>query len=233
MSKAFNELFVQHAGAAMVKQLAFLDLVGERDWIVDWSSEQVRFGDDLAFSIQLLGTEEHGEWLWTWGDQVNQFEAGMLRSCLSLKRYGEQHGIAEFVDASFPTSVADGTLLSSIASGRDRTACYYRAPYEGGALFFLIENALGPDLWVGPARIGTLLASMAHLHERYLAFDQRAMVRSMLDFCGYDFIESETALTAHPRPHKLAEPPACAIKVGFDSASAVREVEIVPENEGR
>ena len=57
-----------------------------------------------------------------------------------MHNFGSQHGIEEFSNRSFSLDVADGYSISLAASGLNDNCCYYRAPYSGGALFFLLFN---------------------------------------------------------------------------------------------
>jgi hypothetical protein len=46
LSPEFRNLFTQYVGVGFAKQLAFVDLLGERGWGVDLGEGQVTFGDD-------------------------------------------------------------------------------------------------------------------------------------------------------------------------------------------
>ncbi len=47
MSPEFAKLLSQHIGNAFAKQLAFADVLGERNWGVNISEGRATFGDDL------------------------------------------------------------------------------------------------------------------------------------------------------------------------------------------
>ena len=88
----------------------------------------------------MLGTEadRNSSWLWAWANDGNNYSANILQSCNALRNFGIQHGVQEFTNRSFSLDVADGHSLSITASGLNDNCCYYRAPYSGGALFFLM-----------------------------------------------------------------------------------------------
>ncbi|MCA9269681.1 MAG: hypothetical protein KDA41_14470, partial [Planctomycetales bacterium] len=71
MSPEFANLLSLHIGNAYAKQLAFADFLGERNWRVSISEGRVKFGNDLSYPIQLIGTEAYGDssWLWAWANE--------------------------------------------------------------------------------------------------------------------------------------------------------------------
>jgi hypothetical protein len=156
---SFDDLFAQHVGTAMARQVALADLIGERNWSVDLSAGSATFGDDLRFPIQLLGTESHvdGTWLWAWANTESGLPPALLHLCGWLRDYGAQSGTAELTDPSFPLERADGAKLALVASGLTGRP-YYRGPYEGGALFFHLEGV--PDGPVAPERVITVLSQV-------------------------------------------------------------------------
>ena len=137
---AFNKLLSLHVGTAFTKQIQFGQSIGERNFNINIKQGVVTFGEDLQYPIQLLGTEADGDnsWLWAWANEGSNFSANILQSCNDLRNFGSQHGIEEFSNRSFSLDVANGHSISLAASGLNDNCCYYRAPYSGGALFFLV-----------------------------------------------------------------------------------------------
>lgn len=141
----FEEMLARHVGSAFSRQIAFAERLGERGWQVDVEAGQVRFGDDLVYPIQLLGTESEGDrsWLWAWANQASNLPAELLVTCEKLRDLGLRENIPELSQRSFPLSTADGHSLALLASGLEEAgSCYYRGGYPGGALYFLVEKAL-------------------------------------------------------------------------------------------
>ena len=139
---AFTKILSQQVGTAFAKQLQFGQFLGERNFNINIKQGVVAFGSDLQYPIQLLGTEAEGDnsWLWAWANDGSNFSTNILQSCNALHDFGIQHGIDEFTNRSFSLDVADGHSISLAASGLNDNCCYYRAPYSGGALFFLVFN---------------------------------------------------------------------------------------------
>ena len=136
-----DELFHRHAAASFDKQLYLGDLLGKLPWQFDLSSGVLSFGDRFKFPTQILGTESEGDqsWLWAWANRDSGIPDPHLRSARELQRLGKQDGIGEFTQPSLALETANGHVLAMIASGICSTAAYYRGPYEGGAVFLLIQ----------------------------------------------------------------------------------------------
>jgi hypothetical protein len=185
----FDELFSRHVATAMARQLALADLIGERDWSVDLTAGTAAFGPDLRFPLQLLGSESHldGTWLWAWANSASNLPADVLHLAGWLRAYGSSTGVAELTDATFPLSRADGHRLALLASGLTGRP-YYRGPYEGGALFFHLENV--PAAEVTPERAVTVLSQTISA----FPVDHRLAVVSFLEQQGWQ-VRDEDAVT--------------------------------------
>lgn len=192
----FTELLTQHVGTAFAKQLALADFLNERRWWVDIEQGICQFGDDLIYPIQLLGTESMGDstWLWAWANEASKLPPSLLVSCNALRELGHSESIAEFTQGNFPLDVADGHSLSMIASGIDGKSCYYRGPYNGGALFFLIKEV--PESLLAPVaceRLSTVIlevVSQFHVPHRSMAESFLTSQQFSLESSGNELIGS-------------------------------------------
>jgi uncharacterized protein DUF6882 len=206
----FDDLFSRHVVTAMARQIALADLLGERDWSVDLAAGAATFGDDLRFPIQLLGTESHadGTWLWAWANTGSNIPPALLHLSGWLKGYGEQAAIPELTERSFSLDRADGHRLALLASGLTGRP-YYRGPYDGGALFFHLENV--PPQPVTPERAITVIS------QSIAAFpiDHRVAVVSFLEQQGWQ-VDSAEAVTAH-------HPSGATMRVTFDELGRIAQ----------
>ncbi|WP_345780486.1 DUF6882 domain-containing protein, partial [Xanthomonas sacchari] len=102
---------------------------------------RVYFGEDLQFPIQLLGTaaEASASGLWAWANTASNLPPALLANANALRAHGEHEGIAELAAPSSALG-EDGGHHIALLAGALRGRCYYRAPYDGGALFFLLED---------------------------------------------------------------------------------------------
>lgn len=158
----FQDLFTQHAATGVARQLALADLLDDRGWELDLTAGTVTFGTDLTYPIQLLGTESEadGTWLWAWANEESNLPPALLQLCGWLREYGRRAGLSELTDPTFPLDRADGHRLAILASGLTGR-CYYRGPYDGGAVFFHLENVPAEVLApVSPERALTVLGQV-------------------------------------------------------------------------
>ncbi|WP_229075610.1 DUF6882 domain-containing protein [Actinoplanes sp. DH11] len=194
---AFDELFAQHVATAYGRQLALADLIGERDWQLDLTEGVATFGGELRYPIQLLGTESHSTetWLWAWANTGSNLPAPLVHLSEWMREYGRQTGVAELTEASFPLDRADGARLALIASGLTGR-CYYRGPYDGGAVFFHLEG-LPPEVTapVSPERAFLVLGQVIQT----FPVDHRSVLRAFLHQQGWSVEESpELVVGRHP-----------------------------------
>ncbi|GAA2610388.1 DUF6882 domain-containing protein [Paractinoplanes durhamensis] len=210
MTAAFDDLFSRNVVSAMARQMALADLLGERDWQVDIPTGSATFGPDLRFGIQLLGTESHGDgtWLWAWANTGSNLPPTVLHLGGWLREYGQNSGITELTDPTFPLDRADGHRLALIASGLTGRP-YYRGPYDGGALFFHLEGV--PPQEVTPERAITVL------NQSISAFpmNHRIAVVSFLEQQGWR-VEADETVTGH-------HPSGAIMRVTFDERGRIAQ----------
>ncbi|GAA4588128.1 hypothetical protein BJY16_008456 [Actinoplanes octamycinicus] len=190
----FSDLLTQYVATAHARQLALADLIGERDWQLDLTAGQVTFGDDLSFPIQLLGTESHldGTWLWAWANEQSGLPRQLLALSSWMREFGVRQGVTELTDATFPLDRADGHRLALVASGLTGR-CYYRGPYDGGAVFFHLEGV--PDQPVAPERAFTVVNQVLMGYP----VEHRAMVTAFLSQQGWRVASEDGLVTGvHP-----------------------------------
>ena len=195
MSDKFSTLLSKYIGTGFAKQLALADLLEGRDWGVRISEGIATFGDDLTFPIQLIGTESEGDdtWLWAWANEQSNIPPELLVACNELKKVGEANEIPELTEANFSLEHAHGHMISLVASGLHPTCCYYRGPYQGGALFFLIENVPSDILEpVTPERALTTI----NLAISEFEVDHNLMVTEFLQQQGYEIEKKPDVVVA-------------------------------------
>jgi hypothetical protein len=108
---------------------------------LDLDAGVIRFGD-LAFPMQVLGTESDNTftWLWAWADEQAEVPASLLQSAIQLRTWGQD--LVEFTAPSVDLDQADGTLLALIASEVCKASCFYGDRYEGGSVFLLLYDRM-------------------------------------------------------------------------------------------
>jgi hypothetical protein len=135
-----TEYFERYALVSLEKQEKLARLIGEHAIELDIDSGKIRFNDYLAVHFQMLGTESGNTltWLWAWAEEQPHVPAHVLSAAFQLKNWGEKHDVPEFSSPSVDLNTADGPVISLISSEVCNASCYYRDPYDGGALYVLL-----------------------------------------------------------------------------------------------
>jgi hypothetical protein len=211
----FHDLLSQHIGSAFARQLAFADLLGQRNWSLTISEGVVTFGNDLRFPIQLLGTEAdgNGTWLWAWANEASNLPDKVLVACNELREFGRRAGVPELTERTFSLDRASGHVISLVASGIIGNCCYYRGPYDGGALFFLVNNPPADVLRPVPAeRAVTVITQVISDFD----VSHRPMAESFLRAQGFSLETASGALAASRHGDQIT--------LSFDSVGRIANI---------
>jgi hypothetical protein len=180
----FRELLSKHVGSAFARQLAFADVLGERGWSLSVTEGIAKFGDDMSHPVQLLGTEAHGNntWLWAWANEQSDLPPTVLVACNKMRELGTTLEIDELKERSFDLGRADGHSLALVSSGIIGNCCYYRGPYDGGALFFLVERI--PSAILKPVEAERAVTVITEVISQF-DVDHGTMSQEFLRFHGF------------------------------------------------
>ena len=178
----------KYALVSLEKQEKLTRLIGEHAVETDTDTGMLRFPGIIEVPIQVLGTESDNTltWLWAWADEQAEMPADLLKSSSKLKEWGMHEGIHEFIVPSVDINNVDGHVLSLIASEVCKASCYYKDPYDGGALFLLLFSDLinrQPSF-----DVAGLSRQFSHLVSFYQINHRNALL-SYLHLKGLHFIE--------------------------------------------
>jgi hypothetical protein len=199
--ETIQTLLSRHAASSFHKQAALAEWLGQHEWAVDLTTGQVDFGRGRIFSFHVLGTESNvsGTWKWGWANTESNISDSLLRAANTMRDLGRQNEIRALCEPDLDLDEADGHTLSVIAAGVCGSNGYYRGPYEGGALFFLIEN-LPPAL---PPNAAQAINTLAQVIGAF-PVDHGLAARSFLAEQGYTLAEDAGALRAtSPRGEEI------------------------------
>ena len=132
----FEERLQNCSCAALTRQRAFGEYLSGRNWNVDLALGIVKFGEDLVFPIQLLGSfsDLSGTWMWAWENPgSDRWNKKCLEGVNKLKLLGDIFEIP-----TFELENITGHEIAMVCSNLLGDIPYYRGPYENGALFFLV-----------------------------------------------------------------------------------------------
>jgi hypothetical protein len=198
LDPALRDVLVEVGLAAFDRQLAFADLVGDRDWQLDQDAGVLRLGPDLVLPAQILGSvsDKAGTWLWAWANP--SVEDRLTATARSVAALGGDRAMTVLTDPQVDLArIGDAHLLALAASGLIDADAYYRCPYPGGAAFVIVDLADGrpavdrdPGARAG-AVIGRAVADIPQLVSR-------ASVERYLDHLGARVSRRDDAISIGP-----------------------------------
>lgn len=182
-------------GTAVARQNKFGELIVRKSsWKVNVGKRTIKFGK-YKFGIGLIGTEsEYSDtWLWGWAHNENGFPENFSEPSDNVKRL--LPNCPEVNNAQFDLDeLRMGHNLSMVTVGAaDKNVCYYRCPYDGGAMFVQVEGL--PEEVFEPLTLTDILhqqidiISSCHCSHKLLA-------AGMLHQNGYKFTDNGNNITS-------------------------------------
>lgn len=131
------EVFSASLGRVMANQeRCSQEVVKGQNWDVDLSAGTLAFGQDV-YPVQFLGSESNASntWLWGW-DNINHFPESVVKLANEMKQIGEVWGLEALTLNQFKLteSLTGHTLAIVTCALSTNNICYYRGPYDGGAV---------------------------------------------------------------------------------------------------
>ena len=192
----WDEVFSVCLGKMTAVQTAFGDqVVGDREWHIDFSRGAIAFGD-REFPIQLIGSESDvsDSWLWGW-QNVNGLPEEELRLASRIRAMGERWGLEALTEASFALSDSfNGHNLSVVACGLSEGCCYYRCPHANGAVFVAISGA--PETVFAPVDACRFIGVAMRCVDQF-DVDHRIFIEAFLVWNKTAFDRNGLKLVAH------------------------------------
>jgi len=216
MSPEFLDLFSKNAGTAFAKQLAFADHIGQGSWGIDLGVGRITFGSDLSYPLQILGSESDGDgsWLWAWANHASNLPEPLLAVSKELNAFGEKEGIKELVERSFSAQEVNGHLLSMVASGMNQNTCYYRAPYDGGAMYLLVCDV--PNELTKPVATERAITVLSQVISQF-DVEHKIFVNSFLSQQNFELETNNDVLSAKRESNEIV--------VSFDAEGRIANIE--------
>lgn len=219
-SEALQALYQTHALASFGQQLALLPIIQEGQWAFDMQSGTLDFSTpegSRAFPVQILGTEGYSaaSWMWGWANTASAIPEPLLAAGRQLQQLGEALGVPELSQPSHPLEQADGHTIALVASGLLQAAGYYRCPYEGGALFVLLDD---PSAHEPSDRLDLrLVRLLAEAAGALAPFDARAGLRGWATRHGADLDDRGEQLIITP-------PQGDPVQISLDAQGRITEI---------
>jgi hypothetical protein len=149
-----------HALLVMEQQLHLTDVIGGRDFAVDLEAGRARFGGELEYATELVGSEAPGPatWMWGWANPAG-FGDHVTATARSLRALGEERDWPALSEGEVPLDAdVSGPRIAILAVGRAGAPAYYAAPLGGGGCAYLLLD--GPDLELPPPELPRVVRAL-------------------------------------------------------------------------
>lgn len=137
----FDTLLADYAGIAFDRQTFALDRLGEHDFSWDLDAGRITLAG-TTYRMQALGTtsEADNTWMWAWAATDQPLPPSVLVDARRVQSFGKSRSVSPLTEPILPLSAHDPIALSLIAAGLTNAHLYYRIPFEGGALYALVND---------------------------------------------------------------------------------------------
>jgi hypothetical protein len=166
-------------GGAILRQTAMGELViGDNGWNVDIKNGTITFGDKV-FDAGIIGTENSVDNTWAWGSANKENGLPERASAPSRRARKLLGNVAEFgADCFALDEIHTGHNLSMICCATSESnVCYYRCPYDGGALFVQVSGL--PEEVFAPVPAEALARKYVEIIQSFYC-DHRLLAAGML-----------------------------------------------------
>ncbi len=137
-----NDFLEKFGALALEKQRNLYEVTGGLSWNVNMDNEEITFGDNLTFPMQVLGSFSHSSetWLWLWDNKAGGYAESVMKQALSLKKYGEENNIELLSVGKFDAVPNDLHLIGMVATTMFNLSGYYLGNYGQGTMVVTIKD---------------------------------------------------------------------------------------------
>lgn len=181
----FLSLLSLSAGAAIERQNKFGELIGGAGWNVDLKNRRIIFGEK-EFDCGIIGSESFTEntWLWGWAHTESglpEISAAPSRRAKRALSDCEEFSVGKF---GLDELHSGHNLSMTVVGASEKNVCYYRCPYEGGAVFVQIEGL--PEEIFAPVALEALVRRYVEIIGAFYC-DHRLLAAGFLHQNGCEF----------------------------------------------
>jgi hypothetical protein len=135
------ELFEDHAGTALERQLRALPTNSSGPWNMDFATVPFKLTltdghDSIQVGARLIGQEGPEWWMWGWAAPSTPPE--LISQVARIRRVGEDRRIAELTEPRVRRTRLPGHVAAMITVGLLGGAGYYAIPFDEGKTVFVL-----------------------------------------------------------------------------------------------
>jgi len=144
-----NSWAAAHTALLVEGQSRLSDLVGTDcpDWELNLATGLLTLNGH-RLTCALLGSvdEEENNWLWAWANPALDPQAIAIQRSLSLRGFGEEAGLWEFTEPSFPIDqvvdlgMTPGATVALVASPQIMGGAIFSGLYPSGRLYIVVTD---------------------------------------------------------------------------------------------
>lgn len=137
-----NDFLEKFGAIALEKQRNLFAVTGGLSWNVDMDKEEITFGDDLTFPMQVLGSFSHSSetWLWIWENKAGGYAQSVMKQALLLQQYGEENNIDLLTVGKFDAVQNDLHVIGMMAVEMFNASGYFLGNYGQGTMVVTIKS---------------------------------------------------------------------------------------------
>jgi hypothetical protein len=202
----FADLFHRHIAGSVDKQMQLSEL--RQKWPeFSYDLQRGKFAftkaqnaPDWVFDVQVVGWQgADNMWTWVWSNQ--SVPSPMQQVALEALKFGQQEGIAEFLQSQFPvqpSGFVTGPSISGVLSCMHNAFAYIAIPQQAGSMFILLRSQANPYPVMNP------MTRMAQVFQQLTGTDYMVpnLKRAFEGYCAYyslEFMREGNAVVAtHP-----------------------------------
>ena len=145
-SDSFQIIFTKYGAMSLDKQENLGQIIGENVGELDIDEGTISFGDDLTFTVQILGTlaTDTGKWHWAWDNKDIGFPEDIVQEAIKIKKFGEEHNISQFTTNIFGADLLEAHIIAMTVSGIFNNDAYYAVNFDEIVFFVTIKSSEVP-----------------------------------------------------------------------------------------
>ncbi|MDR2545115.1 MAG: hypothetical protein LBD03_06180 [Methanobrevibacter sp.] len=137
-----QSLFSKCGGLGLEHHNDLENLIKDKNPDFNLENGTIKWGEDLKFNFQLLGTLslQDEKWYWAWDNQDIELPEKIIKQSEKVKEIGEKYTINQMKENMFQASLHEAHIISMTITGLFEDDGYYVIDFEGLLFFIAIKS---------------------------------------------------------------------------------------------